>query len=136
MNRLLNKESEEDNLENETVKKRKITRQPKNTGKRPAKHISEQESNNMDIQEPNDVVQSSSRSECNTLSNFHNDLNASKNEPSSDSTSDTSDEDQNYVPFIKTKSLVQGKTRGRGGMSGLRGSRRTGKTKYTRKKNL
>jgi hypothetical protein len=132
VNRLLNKESSEDDVEKQAVKKRRVMG---SSGK--SQNIANCRNDQSSSVE--NVVQSNSRSLSETnlaVVNKGKESDASKTGSCSDSTSDTSDEDQSYIPF-STKSVKprgRGKPRGKSGASRTRGSQRTGAKKYTRKK--
>ena len=127
MNRLLNKESSEDDVGKHTVKKRKVKVSSGKCQKVVSK-TNDKSSGDIDIQSPHHTARSSSGSLSKAnLAIMHKEPDGSQNMSCSDSTSDTSDEDQNYIPF-NTKSKNprgRGKPRGRGGVRRSRGSRRT-----------
>ena len=135
VNRLLNKESDEGDIEKQSAKKRKV--KPKGHREK-ASCFDEKISIDVCIEKPSIIGQSDSSCLSATLENNQKSPHAGKNESSSDSTSDTSDEDQNYVLFSTKgrKPRTRGKARGRGGVASSRGSRGTGKRKHKTKKNF
>ena len=135
VNRLLNKDDDEDDVEKRSVKKRKV--KPKSRREK-ANCFDENVAGDICIEKSDNAGQSDSNPLPATLDNTQQDPNAGKNESCSDSTSDTSDEDQNYIPFNTKgrKPLIRGKPRGRGGVSSSRGSRGAGERKHKRKKNF
>ena len=112
VNRLMNKESEDD--ERNTVKKRKIVKQStkiKTTQKQRLDNTSNV--NELTFDERSSAMINVQKS-------------CQKN-ASSDSTSDTSDEDHNYIPFNEKRGGVSSRSRG------ARGVRKTGNRQNTKK---
>lgn len=113
VNRLINKESEDD--EHNTVKKRKIVKQStkiETTQKQRLDNTSNV--NELTFDERSSAIINVQKS-------------CQKN-ASSDSTSDTSDEDHNYIPFNEKRGGVSSRSRG------ARGVRKTGNRQNTKKR--
>ena len=132
VNRLLNKDDDEDDVEKQSVKKRKV--KPKSRREN-GNCFDGNVAGDICIEKSNNASQSDSNPLPPTLDNTQQDPGAGKNESCSDSTSDTSDEDQNYIPFNTKgrKPHIRGKPRGRGGVSSSRGA---AERKHKRKKNF